>query len=198
MKIILASQSPRRKKLLKKIIPHFEVKPSNINENSIKEKNPIKFAKKVAEMKAISVAKKIKKPAIIISADTIVVFKNKIIGKPKNDKDAFRILSNLSGKKQFVITGFCLLDTKTGKKIVDYEKSTVKMKKIPIESIRKYIASGEGRDKAGAYAVQGRANKFVEYIKGDYYNVVGLPIKAIKKAILKLYPNIKRRNEPIL
>lgn len=189
---ILASQSPRRKKLLKKIISNFEVRASNFDENSIREKNPIKFAKKAAELKAESVAKKIKKPSIIITADTIVVFKGKIIGKPKNNKDAFKILSELAGKRQLVITAFCLIETKTNKKFIGYEKSIVKMKKISTEKIWNYVLTGEGRDKAGAYAVQGKANKFIEYIKGDYYNVVGLPIKTIKRAILKLNHNLKK------
>lgn len=187
MKIILASQSPRRQKLLKKIISDFEIKPSHFDETKIQAKNPVEFAKKAAEAKVESVLQQIKdNEAIIIAADTIVVFRDKIIGKPKDDQDAFRILSELAGKEQSVITGFCLINTKTGKKIVDFEKSVVKMKLMPAKIIREYIATGEGRDKAGAYAVQGRADKFIEYIKGDYYNVVGFPVDKIKKALQKM------------
>lgn len=186
MRIILASRSPRRGELLKRIIPHFEVIPSNFDENLIAENDPIEFVKKVAEAKAMDAAKQINEGVVIISADTIVVIGQKIIGKPKDDNDAFNILSLASGREQSVITGFCLINTQSDKKIVDYEESIVKMKKMLPEEILGYIATGEGRDKAGAYAIQGRADRFIEYIKGDYYNIMGLPIKKIKNILQKI------------
>lgn len=188
MRIILASQSPRRKELLKKIVTRFDIKPSYFNESLIREKNPIRFVCKVAEAKAEAVAKKIKRPAIVLGADTIVVFKNKIIGKPKNDHDAIKILSQLSGQQQWVITAFCLINTKTNKKLISFEKTMIKMRKMLPREIRDYVATGEGRDKAGAYAIQSRRiDPFITYLKGDYYNVVGLPINKIKKYLKKIY-----------
>lgn len=203
MKIILASQSPRRQELLKQIVRRFDVKPSHFKESLVKEKNPVRFVRKVAEAKAESVAKKTKGTALIIAADTIVVFparggsalgrKNKIIGKPKNDQDAFKILSRLAGQRQWVITAFCLINTKTNKKIIALEKTMVKMRRMSPREIKDYVATGEGRDKAGAYAIQGRADPFIAYFKGDYYNVVGLPIHPVRKAILRLCPKLKNK-----
>ncbi len=189
MKIILASQSPRRIKLLKKIFSKFDVIPSFFDESRIRETRPIEFAKKEAQAKAEQVAKSIKENALIIAADTIVIFEGRIIGKPKNDKDAFNILNKLAGQEQSVVTAFCLINTKVKQKIVDFERSIVKMRQVPSQQLRAYVASGEGSDKAGAYAVQGRADKFIEYTKGDYYNIIGLPVDKLKKAINNHWPD---------
>ena len=160
---------------------------ARFDETKVQEKNPRKFAQKAAWAKANLVAKQIKGgEAIIIAADTIVVVNNSIIGKPKDDQDAFAIISRLVGKEQTVITGFCLINSKTKKKIIGAEETIVKMRLISPRAIRCYIATGESRDKAGAYAIQGRADKFIEYVIGDYYNVIGLPVKNIKEALREI------------
>ena len=189
MKIVLASQSPRRARLLKKIFSQFKIVPSFFDEGQIKETRPIEFAKKVARAKAELVTKDIKEPALIVAADTIVILKGKIIGKPKDDRDAFNILTKLAGREQSVVTAFCLINTKTGQKVVDFDESVVKMRQISSAEIRAYAASGEGKDKAGAYAIQGRADQYIEYIKGDYYNVVGLPLNKLKKVLNENWPD---------
>ncbi|MCK4967819.1 MAG: septum formation protein Maf [Candidatus Aenigmarchaeota archaeon] len=187
MKIILASQSPRRKKLLKKISPFFEVIVSNFDEEKIKSKSPIEFVKLAAQSKARATAQKINYPAFIISADTVVAFREKIIGKPKDDVDAFRILSTLNGQEQIVLSGFCLLNTLTKQEVVDVEQSIVKMKQVSVEEIRRYIATGEGADKAGAYAIQGKTDKFIDYFEGSYDNIVGLPTEKIIDTIQRFF-----------
>ena len=194
MKIILASQSPRRRKLLKKIFPLFEVISSGFDEGKIKSKSPIEFVKLAAQFKARTTAQKIDYPAFIIAADTVVVFRGKIIGKPKDDLDAWRILSTLNGQEQVVLSGFCLLNTLTKQEIVDVEQSIVKMKQVSVEEIRRYITTGEGSDKAGAYAIQGKTDKFIDYFKGSYDNIVGLPTEKIIDTIQHFFLEISKKH----
>ena len=182
MKVILASASPRRKELFAQIIPSFEIIPSGIDESRIEEDNPVGFAIKVASAKAESVAKKIE-GGLIISADTIVALNGAIIGKPKDKNDAYAILSRLSGTEHAVITGICVIDQKMERKLTDYEKTIVKMRRLEIEEIISYLSSEDWQDKAGAYAIQGMGDQFIEHIVGDYNNVVGLPLKKLEKLL---------------
>ena len=178
-KIILASASPRRKELLEKLGIKFKIEPSNYDENVSLKLRPRKLAEYLSYKKAEAVAANYD-GAIIIGADTIVVFKSKIFGKPKNKEDAKKILSKLSGKVHFVITGFSIIDIKNNKKIIDSVKTKVYFKNLSKEKINDYVASGEPLDKTGAYGIQGRGIQLIEKIEGDYSNVVGLPLKDLK------------------
>jgi len=188
-KIILASKSPRRKQLLKSIKLKFEVVVSDFNEDLIVEKNPKKLVEKISKQKAKTVAKK-HKNAIIIAADTTVVLDGGIIGKPGSKKDAIEILKKLSNRSHEVITGFTVLDSKTKKIVTKSVVSKVYFKKLTEKEILAYIKTGEPMDKAGAYGVQDRAGAFIEKIEGDFFNVVGLPIFNVCKALLKFDINI--------
>ena len=177
-KIILASASPRRKELLKKIIPSFRVVTSGVDEESIKAASPIVFARKAAISKAAAVAVK-HKDSIVIGADTIVVLGRKILGKPKDRSDAIAMLKSLAGKTHKVITGIAVIFP--GSKIVSATAITkVKMKKVSDKEILDYVNSDRPLDKAGAYGIQEIEEIFIDKIEGDYDNVVGLPVRQLQ------------------
>jgi len=181
---ILASASPRRKELLKKIIKNFKVAVSSVDETKIKAKTPEGFAIKAALTKAKDVARK-HKHSLVIGADTIVVLGKKILGKPKNKQAAFKMLKSLCGKTQKVITGIAIVDSDTLAKITDYEVTKVSMKKASDKDIRNYIDTHKPLDKAGSYGIQEMDEVFIDKIVGDYDNVVGLPVKLLKKLLGK-------------
>ncbi|MBU2632193.1 septum formation inhibitor Maf [Patescibacteria group bacterium] len=180
MKIILASKSIRRKELLKNIGLKFKVIESGVDEERFTGLFPGEFVKKVSLEKAKEVYKK-NKDSVIIAADTIVVLGSEIIGKPKDKKDAERILNKLSGKTHEVITGFTILSS--NKLISKLVESKVTFKKLSKEEISAYVNTNEPMDKAGAYGIQDRASVFVEKLEGDFFNVVGLPIFAVVKQL---------------
>ena len=187
MRIILASASPRRRELLLTLVPSFEVIPSKVDESLIEENDPVQFALKAAEAKAESVVTEIDK-GVIISADTVVSLNGCIIGKPKDEKEAYNILSHLSESEHLVITGLCIIamDGRKRKKFVDYEKTIVKMRELKEEEIISYLSHSNWLDKAGAYAIQEHGDRFIEYIIGDYHNVVGLPVKRLRKLLTQM------------
>jgi len=180
--IILASASPRRVELLRKIVRKFQVIPSRVRESAITARSPLAFAVKAALAKAADIAVR-RKNAVVIGADTIVVLGKKIIGKPKSKKDAVRILKSLAGKTHLVITGLAVIDVKSGKKKTCYEITRVKMKKVKDKEILYYVKSGRPLDKAGGYGIQEIEDSFIDKIDGDYDNVVGLPVLALKKLL---------------
>lgn len=184
MEIILASASPRRKELLKKICKKFRVLPADIDESAvINQNNPSKIAETIAFKKAEEIARKYPK-AIVIGADTIVEKDGKIYGKPRDAGEAVKILKELRGTTQRVITGIAILCKEKNINLVDSEVTCVKMRDdITDEEIEDYVKSGEGKDKAGGYAAQEKGDKFIELIKGDYYNVVGFPLKKLSKLL---------------
>jgi septum formation protein len=184
-KVILASASPRRAELLKNVLANVEIVPSKVDEAKIRAKTPGEFAVKAAAAKAKDVGRR-KKNAIVIGADTIVVLGKKTVGKPKNKKEAVRILKSLSGRTHRVITGLAVLDTTTGKLLAHQEITKVKMKKLPLKDILGYVATGSPLDKAGAYGIQEIEEMFVERIEGDFDNVVGLPVAALLKLLREL------------
>lgn len=188
-KIILASSSPRRKEILEKYNMDFEIIKSNIQENMLKREKPETVAMSLAFQKAFDVACKVEKGNIVIGADTIV-YMDKIFGKPKDEKDAFKMLLDLSDKIHYVITGISIINVAHSKKIVDYAKTTIKFRKLTEDKIRRYISTGEYKDKAGAYGIQGYGELLVEWIKGSYPNVVGLPINKLDY-LLEKYFDIK-------
>lgn len=187
-KIILASGSPRRKKILKSLGLKFTSVKTNLNEDLlIKKFKNCSFSnlvKILALSKAISVGTRrgmfLCENKTILGFDTIVACKNKIIGKPKNKKDALKKLLFLSNKEHKVFTGIAIVDLEKRKIILDYEVTKVKMKRIKKKDAINYIKTNEPMDKAGAYAIQGRGKQFIDRISGDYSTVVGLPIKKFK------------------
>ncbi|MBR0277623.1 MAG: septum formation inhibitor Maf [Clostridia bacterium] len=180
MKIILASASPRRKTLMDLLGLDFEVVIGNIKENTV-HKAPENIVCDLSYQKALDVSKKLDKEHIIIGADTIVAYDNQILGKPKSKKDAVNMLKKLSGNTHSVYTGFTIIRNSDGKTITDYEKSDVTFYNIADSIIEKYVNTGEPMDKAGAYSIQGIASSFIKNLKGDYNNVVGLPIYKVSK-----------------
>jgi len=177
-KLILASASPRRGKLLKQIGLEFEIMPSNFDESRICTNNPTGSAQQAAFEKTRAVAKKLSE-GIVIGADTIVVYAGEVMGKPKDQSDAVRMLKQLSGKKHEVITGVALVNARDNREYVWSEATLVWFRKLSDMEIKKYVESGQPMDKAGAYGIQGRAAAFVEKIDGCYFNVVGLPLASL-------------------
>ena len=183
--IILASASPRRRQLLKKIVKKFRVVISQVEESSIKAATPARLAEKLALAKALDVAAS-HPQATIIGADTIVVLGNKILGKPRHKKEAAAMLRSLSNKTHKVITGLAIVIGK--KRLVFPETTYVSMKALSQADIQFYVDSGKPLDKAGAYGIQEIEALFVDKIKGDYDNVVGLPTLKLKKRLNSVGP----------
>lgn len=174
MRIILASNSPRRKELLSQLGVSFEVIPSKFEEQVI-DMPPAELVKHFAFMKAMNVASSVKTDALVIGSDTIVCL-DEVMGKPRNREEAFNMLRKLSGKQHYVLSGLSIVSTVSGESLTMYESTKVKMKELSDAEITAYIDTGEPMDKAGAYAIQGMGSLFVEGIEGDYFNVVGLPL----------------------
>lgn len=184
MKVILASKSPRRVEILEKIVKEFEVVQSNFDENNIDFKGDIeKYVKDLSRNKAIEVSKRLNEPSIVIAADTVVFQNGKVLEKPKNEEDAFSMLSSLSGNTHKVYSGICLINTYDDTVVTDCDCTEVRFSELNPRQIRNYINSGEPMDKAGAYGIQGLGGAFVEGIKGCYYNVMGLPLNKLYKAL---------------
>jgi septum formation protein len=184
--IYLASKSPRRKKLLKQIGLKFKTISIDPDEEILDGEHPVQTVKRLAIHKSDAALNKCKN-GIIITADTIVVLNNEIIGKPKNEKDAVSILKKLSGNTHKVYTGFCLRDSTNGKMIVDYQVSRVTFRKLNSREITDYVKTGSPMDKAGAYGIQDDFGAvFVNKIEGCYYNVVGLPISKLYSCLMEI------------
>lgn len=188
MNIILASGSPRRKEILANTNVEFNVITSDIDESILKNEEPTQLVLRLAFAKCMSVARK-NPNDLVIGADTIVVLDHEILGKPKNEEEAFDMLSKLSNREHQVITGISIVNLENEKKIVDYAISNVKFKKLTDQDIKDYISTKECLDKAGSYGIQGYGALLVEGIKGDYFNIVGLPISKLSD-ILKENFNI--------
>ena len=181
-RIILASSSPRRKELLEKIGLKFEVEPSNYKEDINSWSEPHELAREVSLKKAEAVASK-HKNAIVIAADTFIVFRGKIMGKPDTEAEARKMLMTLRGKSHSVITGFTILDTDRNKVLTKSVETIIHIKNLTPEEIDAYVKSKEPLDKAGAYAIQGLGSVIVERIEGDYFNVMGLPLSALAEGL---------------
>ena len=198
--IILASASPRRKELLEQIGVNFDICPAK-GEEIITKTMPYEVVQELASQKAKEIAGMVKtyetsheelmtpQDIMVIGADTIVAYEDRILGKPKDEEDAFRMLSMLSGNTHAVYTGVSIvLLAASGRagELTFYEKTKVVMREMTEEEIRRYIATGEPMDKAGAYGIQGKCAIYIDKIEGDYNNVVGLPIAAIYRELKKL------------
>jgi septum formation protein len=190
-RLVLASASPRRQELLRNAGIAFETCPANIQESPLPGELPQAHAERLAREKAQAVS--IQHPHdFILGADTIVVIENEILGKPREEQDAARMLQLLSGRTHQVITGVCLLgpglrtenrEPGTDFKDIRSELTNVTMAELTAEDIHAYIATGEPMDKAGAYAIQGVASRWISRIDGDYFNVVGLPIALVYRML---------------
>jgi len=181
--IYLASKSPRRRKLLKQLGINFKSFSVNSTEDFLDGEHPVECVKRIA-IEKMDIAKKRVNNSIVITADTIVVLGGKVIGKPTNETDAIKILSLLSGKVHSVYTGFCVLNQKTNKQLLDYEKTEVEFRKLTKDEIVDYVDGGSPMDKAGAYGIQDDFGAvFVKRINGCYYNVVGLPLTKLYNAL---------------
>lgn len=180
MEIVLASKSPRRQELLKRIINDFKVIESDFDESTVKFQGDVeKYVEDLAKGKALVVAKKINNPSIIIGVDTVVYYNNEILGKPKNYDDAYSMLSKLSGNTHKVYSGVCIYNVIKDKIDSFVCETKVKFSKLSKNQIDNYIKSNEPMDKAGAYGIQGLGGVFVEKIDGCYYNVMGLPLNKL-------------------
>ncbi len=189
-RVILASNSPRRKELLAEIVPRKKiiVIGSNVKEKVKQGEDAVSFSLRMAKEKARDVIKKradkMQNVSVVIGADTIVVFDNEIIGQPMCRDNAVCILRKLSGQCHEVITGVAVFVVKKNKFITFTVKSTVWMHKLSDEMIEKYVASGEPMDKAGAYAIQGMGKLLIKRFEGSYTNIIGLPVDELRAVLL--------------
>ena len=182
-RIILASNSPRRRELLENIGLKFEIIPDNTPEPMDGSLPPWETVMNLAKFKGDNVAKTVEGDALIISADTVVAIDDTILGKPVNADAAYDMLSRLSGKVHHVYTGVYVRENSGEKSAIFYEKTEVCFKNLDINEIKDYINTGEPMDKAGSYGIQNFGSLFVEKINGDYFNVVGLPICRLGKEL---------------
>jgi septum formation protein len=187
-KLILASASPRRRELLAQAGYHFDVQASTVTESRRPGEDAIRFATRLAREKAEEVfarRQSIVEPAIVMGADTVVVSDGEVLGKPADAADAERMLLLLAGRTHQVVTGVAIVwGTDTGRAVeVAAELTQVTMQTLSPEEVSRYVASGEPMDKAGAYAIQGYAGRWIPRISGCYFNVVGLPLALVSSLL---------------
>ncbi|MCX8022956.1 MAG: Maf family protein [Syntrophorhabdaceae bacterium] len=183
--IILASQSPRRIDILRTLGIPFAIIPPNIDESRKKEETPREYVLRIASEKAAKVGNLFPENWII-GADTVVVLKGKILGKPESEREAFSMLKALKGKWHKVITGYCVLNITKNVLFRDAVETKVFMRALSDREIIRYIKTSEPLDKAGSYAVQGKGGYMIKEIKGSYQNVIGLPICEVAEALISL------------
>jgi septum formation protein len=182
-RLVLASASPRRREILKAAGIPFSVLPTDVPEVQRPGESPRQFVRRLAEEKARAARRLLgnHSAAPVLGADTVVVIGRETLGKPKSRSDARRMLRRLSGRQHRVLTGLCLLTANGRKprKSVRVASTAVKFRRLQDGEIERYIRTREPLDKAGAYAIQGLASKYVEWIRGCYFNVVGLPVSLL-------------------
>jgi septum formation protein len=194
-KLILASASPRRREILTAAGIEFEALPASIQESQRQGESPEEFVLRLAAEKAEAALAQILPPWVlpILGADTVVVLDERVLGKPASAAEACQMLRGLSGRTHRVLTGVCLLSPAQSRppgrnrltKTVRLASTTVKFSELTEQEIQEYVASGEPFDKAGAYAIQGRASKYLQWIHGCYFNVVGLPISLVYQMLMR-------------
>jgi septum formation protein len=183
--LILASASPRRQELLRSADISFEIIPSDVDEEWGEGETPEDYVVRLARLKAVKVGEK-HKTRWVLAADTVVVIDGRILGKPRDRREAEGMLEMLSDREHRVITGYCLLQTCSGKSRQGSVVSRVRFKKLSPDEVRWYLDTGEPFDKAGAYAIQGKAAFMVKEVQGSYTNVVGLPLGEIVEALREM------------
>jgi septum formation protein len=193
--LVLASQSPRRKILLKQIGLKFRVIPSHVSEVLSPNETPGDNAKRIAIDKASDVAARLQK-GIVIGADTIVVLDHHVLGKPTSKDDAKRMLKLLSGREHSVYTGFALIDVESKKHVAGVEETKVRFRKLDEKEIVSYIDSGSPMDKAGSYGIQDDFGAvFVEKVNGCFYNVVGFPLARFYSTLQRFIAYLELQNK---
>ncbi|GAC1680209.1 MAG: Maf family protein [Candidatus Acidiferrum sp.] len=186
MKLILASASTRRAEILRDAGLQFTVISSAIDETPIPGESPRDLVARLAAAKAELVAARAIGPGIVIAADTIVVLENRILTKPRSTDDARHMLEQLSGRAHTVLTGVTLVRLPDAERRDFVESTLVHFEVLSSEELTRYLATGESHDKAGAYAIQGRAGRFIPRIEGCYFNVVGLPLARLVRSLHEL------------
>ncbi|OLB30712.1 MAG: septum formation inhibitor Maf [Acidobacteria bacterium] len=186
MKLILASASPRRAAILRDAGYHFTVLSSAVDETPYPEESPEDLVLRLAQSKADLAAARSVGPAILIAADTEVVLDGQIFGKPRSSEDARRMLKKLSGRTHTVLTGVALVRLPNVERLTFVESTLVEFAPLSDEEITRYLSTGEPHDKAGAYAIQGYAGRYIPRIAGCYFNVVGLPLARLQHALSEL------------
>ncbi|HYN24634.1 MAG TPA: Maf family protein [Pyrinomonadaceae bacterium] len=179
-KLVLASRSPRRAEILNAVGWPFEMVAANIDESRFESEAAVPYVRRLAQTKAETVAKTLPS-GLVLGADTVVLVDEEILGQPSDAEDARRMLKLLSGRWHEVLTAVALLRAGENRSVVDHEKTRVRFAQMAAAEIDWYVATGEPMDKAGAYAVQGNAALFIEEIQGDYFNIVGLPVRLVYK-----------------
>lgn len=186
MKLILASASPRRAEILRDAGMSFTIMSSAVDETPIPGESPNDHVHRLASAKVELVAARSVGPAIVVGADTVVVLDGQIIGKPRSTEDARRTLELLSGRTHSVITGVMLIRLPDVERRGFVETTQVQFSAISPEEISRYLATDESFDKAGAYAIQGRAGRYIPRIEGCYFNVVGMPLARLWQELTAL------------
>ncbi|MEX0912851.1 MAG: Maf family protein [Gemmatimonadota bacterium] len=172
-RLILASQSPRRAELLRRLGLRFDVRPASLDETYVDHEKPAEHAERLAREKASTVAAR-HPDAVVIGSDTIVIVDHDVLGKPRDDADAVAMLQRLAGSFHQVFTGVAVVTPRGTWSAL--ERVSVRFRALTEADCREYVATGESRDKAGAYGIQGFGSALVESIDGDYFAVMGLPV----------------------
>ncbi|PYI52222.1 Maf family protein [Paenibacillus flagellatus] len=179
--LILASGSPRRQELIRTLGLPYRIDAADVDESMPEGTPPGTYVEQLSLRKARAVIGRANagEPGIVIGSDTVVVLDGRILGKPKDEDDAFAMLSAIEGRAHHVYTGIACIDVRTGRELVRHETTRVTMKPMDAERIRRYIATREPMDKAGAYAVQGIGALLVAGIEGDFFTVVGMSVRLL-------------------
>ncbi|MNI10921.1 Septum formation protein Maf [compost metagenome] len=188
-RVILASTSPRRKELVASLNIPYDIVPSHADEATPENWSPMQIVTELAKRKAEAVYHSLdssdssRETGVIVGSDTIVVMDGEVLGKPKNEEEAATMIASLQGRSHTVYTGVACIDSNTGEMLVDYRSTEVTMRSLTNEEVLAYARSGEGLDKAGAYAIQGLGATLVTGIQGCYFNVVGLPLSLLAQML---------------
>ena len=193
--MILASKSPRRKEILEGFGLELEILTSSIEETSDKE-GLLEQIMDISRKKSLDISEK-RKNSYVVSADTVVVLEGNIMGKPKDEDEAFYMLNSLSGKQHKVLTAYTLMNSEKEIDFTSYDTTEVFFKELSEEEIRWYISTGEPMDKAGAYGIQGKGSVLVKKIEGDFFNVMGFPISKFYDDLKDLNLSIDELNKTI-
>jgi septum formation protein len=188
--LVLASQSPRRREILRQAGIPFTVRASDVDESVLAGEGPAAYVQRLAAAKAYAI--EAAEDETVLGADTTVVIDGEILAKPADAADARRMLVRLSGQRHEVLTGICL--RQGAATILDCVTTGVVFTRLSDAEIDEYVASGEPMDKAGAYAIQGLASKFVERIEGDYFNVMGLPVALVYQHLREAHPTAPQKH----
>ncbi len=191
--VILASSSPRRQQLISSLSLPYRIEVSDVDETTDPGRTPSQIVEELSERKARAIYERYERePAqaedgVIVGSDTIVVLDGNVLGKPRDEEDAFRMLKRLQGREHEVYSGVACIGLADGRTSVAHERTVVRMKPMSDERIRRYIATREPLDKAGSYAIQGIGATIVERIEGDYFNVVGLPMSLLSDMLADFF-----------